>query len=106
MPPKSILERLVNRFVPTGLLPRRRNTETILRGLYERYQGRSLEEEFERTGISAEEASAFFDEVDEKFGAHIFSNDAEIRNAALDGSALRIASFVADRIPPAALSSR
>jgi len=97
MPPKSILERLVNRFVPTGLLPQRRNTETILRGLYERYQGTSLEKEFERTGISAAEASALFDEVDEKFGAHILSNDAEIRNAALNRSALLMASFVANR---------
>jgi len=94
MPPKSILRSLVNRFVPTGLLPRRRNTETIIRGLYERYQGRSLEEDFERRGISAEEASALFDEVDEKFGARILSNDAEIKNAALNGSASLIASFV------------
>jgi hypothetical protein len=94
MPPKSKLGRLVNRFVPTGLLPRRLNTETIIRGLYERYQGRSLEEDFERRGISEEEASALFDELDEKFGADILSNDAEIKNAALNGSALLIASFV------------
>ena len=65
--------------------------------MYERYRGRSLEEEFEREGISAEEASALFDEVDEKFGANILSSDVEIRNAALNGSALLIASFVANR---------
>jgi hypothetical protein len=51
--------------------------------------------------ISAEEASALFDEVDEKFGAHILSNDAVIRNAALAMfTAIRLASSRADLLIP------
>jgi len=97
MSPKSNWTRFVNRFVPLGLLPRRRNTETIVRGMFERYRGKSLDEEFKRVGITDGDAAAIFDEVDQKFGLHILSNRSDIRDAALNGSFMLIASFVAAR---------
>lgn len=94
---KSKWTRIVNKFVPVGLISQRRNTETILRGLFERYRGTSLEEEFGRMGITGEQAAAILDEVDEKFGAHILSNQTHISDAALNGAFLLIASLVAER---------
>ena len=49
--------KLINRLVPTGLLPRRRNTEMVLRGLYQKVRGKSLETEFGEFGIGTAETS-------------------------------------------------
>lgn len=78
--------RLINRLVPTGLLPRRRNTEMVLRGLYQKYRGKSLEMDFSEFGIGEAEIKQIFDEIDEKFGAAIFCGDLGRMDAATNGA--------------------
>jgi hypothetical protein len=64
----------------------------VLRGLYEKYGGKSLETEFREFGIGEAEAKRIFDEIDEKFGAAIFCGDHERIDAALNGAFMLMAS--------------
>jgi hypothetical protein len=79
----TIWSTVINRIVPTGLLPRRLNTEIVLRGLNRRYRGKSLEAEFTEFGIGEAETKQIFDEIDQKFGAAIFCGDNERMDAAV-----------------------
>jgi hypothetical protein len=88
------LKKFVNRFVPMGLLPRRRNMETILRNLYEKYKGRPLEEVFQRLGISEEQSKRIFDALDEEYGERMFAGSLEEAGPAVDEAAMALARAV------------
>jgi len=82
----TIWSTVINRILPTGMLPRRLNTEIILRGLNRRYRGKSLAAEFAAFGIGEVETKQIFDEIDQKFGAAIFCRDHERVDAAVNGA--------------------
>jgi hypothetical protein len=64
----------------------------VLRGLYQKYRGKSVEVEFSEFGIGDAEIRQLFDEVDEKFGAAIFCGDNGRTDAALNGAFTLLAS--------------
>jgi len=79
--------RLINRLVPTGLLPRRRTTEMVLRGLYGKYSGgATLDEAFRQRGIDEKEARVLFDAIDERYGARILSGDNKEMDEAVNAA--------------------
>jgi hypothetical protein len=78
--------RFINRFAPVGVLPQRRSTEPILRGLFEKYRGTSLEEELQRFGIAEEEVKRLFEAVDERYGAKILSGNQSEMNEAINAA--------------------
>ena len=88
----TIWSTVINRIVPTGLLPRRLNTEIVLRGLNRRYRGKSLAAEFAEFEIGGAETKQIFDEIDQKFGAAIFCTDHERADAAVSGAFALMAS--------------
>jgi|ERR1700761_6169853 hypothetical protein len=82
----TIWSAVISRILPTGPLPRRLNTEIVLRGLNRRYRGKSLEAEFAEFGIGEAETKQIFDEIDKKFGAAIFCGDHERADAAVNAA--------------------
>ena len=88
----TIWSAVISRILPTGPLPRRLNTEIVLRGLNRRYRGKSLETEFAEFGIGEAETTQIFDEIDQKFGAAIFCADHATADAAVNGAFALMAS--------------
>jgi hypothetical protein len=87
----SLLNRFINRFIPMRLLPRRYNTEMVLRGLYQKYTGQNLTMALQRSGMTDEDIEALFDFVDHRYGAEIFSRDDGKMERALGEAARYIA---------------
>lgn len=75
--------RFVSRFVPAALLPRRRSTEHVLRDLYQRQTGASLDEAFRQAGMSANDVKRVFDEIDRRYGESILSGYQDEMNYAV-----------------------
>ena len=88
----TMCSRLIDRIARTARLPRRLNTEIVLRGLNRKYRGKSLETEFAEFGIGEAETTQIFDEIDQKFGAAIFCADHATADAAVNGAFALMAS--------------
>ena len=91
------LARLIRRFFPMGIVEQRRHTETIVRGMFEKYRGKSLEEEFRKLGVKQHESDVLFDEIDLRFGEALASYDMKKIDSALNGAFLLIAGFVMEK---------
>jgi hypothetical protein len=94
---RMFLARLIRRIAPMGVVEQRRHTETIIRGMFEKYRGRSLEDEFRRVGVEEHESDVLFDEIDLRFGEALASHDMKKMGGALDGASLLVAGFVMEK---------
>jgi hypothetical protein len=97
---KTILGRLIDRFVPTGLVPRRRKTETVLRGLYEKYNDKPLEQAFRQFHFDDKQIKTLFDAVDKMYGARMWSGDPQEMGRAVDDAFKFLASVFAAAVKP------
>jgi hypothetical protein len=91
------LARLIRRIAPMGVVEQRRHTETIVRGMFEKYRGKSLEEEFRQLGVKEHESDVLFDAIDFRFGEALASYDSKRIDGALNGAFLLIAGFVMEK---------
>jgi hypothetical protein len=93
-----MLTRFVNRFVPRGLLPRRYNTEQVVRWVVEKGSGKAIEEWFALAEMTDTERRVFFDLIDEKFGKQLNSGDEVIMTQAFKDVVTELARHVSERI--------
>jgi hypothetical protein len=91
---KWLLARIFRKAMPLNVVQRRRQTEEVVRGMFEKYRGKSLDEEFRRVGVKDHEADVLFDEIDIRYGKALSSFDLKETDAALNGAFLRIADLV------------
>jgi hypothetical protein len=68
----------------------------VLRGIYQKYRGKTLEMEFSEFGIGEAETKQIFDEIDEKFGAAMICGDLGKTDAAVKGAFMLLASRALD----------
>jgi hypothetical protein len=88
-----MISRLVNKFVPTALLPRRYKTEQLVRRIVAKQAGRSFESFQQLYGLTERELTAFFDVIDEQLGEKINSQDTETMVSALRVAVSEFADF-------------
>jgi hypothetical protein len=76
---------------------RRRYTEDVVRKLFEKYRGKTLESEFEQLGVRKHEVDVLFDEMDLRFGDGIVSFEPQKMDAAVNGAFLLIAGMAMEK---------
>jgi hypothetical protein len=91
------LARTIRRFFPLSIGEQRRHTETIVRGVFERYRGTNLDDEFRKLNVKDYEVDKLFDAIDFRFGEALASYDTKKMDAALNGTFLLIAGFVMEK---------
>jgi len=64
----------VERFVPSVLLPRRYRTEKMVRRLFLKISGDSIEEWFALKKLNERQIARYFDTIDERLGDRITSH--------------------------------
>jgi hypothetical protein len=91
---KWLLARIFRKVIPLNVVQQRRHTEEVVRGMFRKYRGKSLDEEFRHAGVKDHEADVLFDEIDVRYGAALASFDLKKTDAALNGAFLLIADSV------------
>lgn len=94
---RLFLARTIRRFFPLRIEEQRRHTETIVRGMFERYRGTKLDDEFRKLNVKEYEVDKLFDAIDFRFGEALASYDMKKIDAALNGAFLLIAGFVMEK---------
>jgi hypothetical protein len=97
MKARLLLARTIRRFFPLSVVERRRHTETIVRGMFERYRGTKLDDEFGKLDVEGYEVDKLFDAIDFRFGEALASYDMKRVDAALNGAFLLVAGFVIEK---------
>jgi hypothetical protein len=91
------LARWIRKVLPLNTVQQRRNTEEIVGGMFKKYRGKSLDEEFKRVGAKEHEVDVLFDEIDSRYGEALASYNVKKIDAALNGAFTMIAGFVIEK---------
>lgn len=89
---------LVNRYVPRGLLPRRYNTEQLIRYCVEQSSGKSIEQWFALGNIAGPQQNEFFEAMDQRYGKALNSGELELMRHAIADVIAELARYVSDRV--------
>ena len=89
---------IVNRFVPRGLLPRRYNTEQVIRYCIQNNSGKSIDHWVALGNITQPQQRAFFDAMDHRYGDAVNSGEREVMRQALAEVLAELTRYVSDSI--------
>ena len=94
---KWFFVRLFRKLWPLSAVQRRRQTEEVIRGMYERQNGRRLDDEFRKIGMEKHEVDVLFDEIDLRYGAALGSLEPKRAGQALNAAVMMVAGFVMEK---------